>query len=301
MGTRFEPFETGAQPYLPTVIDPTVSRANREETRRMGFVNHNLKERLRNFWDLQQEYWDMLSAPSSAEAEIRKKAASYLPRGGAVLDVACGTAANSGFLKNDCQYVGVDLSIKALQQPVVAGLEIVCADTDQLPFPENYFGGALATYVLEHAVDPVHTVREVWRVVKPGGRIVFMGPAWDLPFAVPNSLLSKSGSFWWRFFYAAGRFRRQLLGWWFGILPFEQVTDPDAFHFKFIYDSDAVYIVWSYELIRKMKQWGCKLVYWEVDDPMLGTNSVVRAFKRFLMLFPIYRYSGGTVLLVFEK
>lgn len=301
MGTHLELFDSSAQSDLPMVVDPAVSHADREKTARMAAADEKLKERLRNFWDQQQEYWDMLSAPSSSEAEIRKKTASYLPRGEAVLDVACGTGANSGFLKDDCRYFGVDLSIKALQRPIGAGLEIVCADTDHLPFRENYFGGAIATFVLEHAVDPILTIREVWRVVKPGGRIVFMGPAWDLPFAVPNSLLSKSGSFWWRFSYAAGRLRRQLLGWWFGVLPFEQVADPDAFHVKFIYDSDAVYIVWSYELIRKMKQWGCKLVHWEVDDPMLGTNPVVQAFKRFLMLFPIYRRSGGTVLLVFEK
>jgi SAM-dependent methyltransferase len=278
-----------------------MSRSNREDIRHIEPTAEKLKASLRQFWDLQQEYWDMLSAPSSAEAEIRQKAASFLPRSETVLDVACGTAANSGFLRHDCWYVGVDLSIKALQRPVGEGLRFVCADTDHLPFREGYFGGAIATYVLEHSVDPVGTVHEIWRVVKPRGRIVFMGPAWDLPFAVPNSLKSKGGSFSWRFFYAAGRLWRQLLGWWFGILPFERVADPDALHFKFIYDSDAVYIVWSYELIRKMKQWGCKLVYWEVDDRMLGTNPLVRGFKRFLMLFPIYRYSGGTVLLVFEK
>jgi SAM-dependent methyltransferase len=278
-----------------------MSREDRDEERPIKPPSEELKARLRQFWDLQQEYWDMLSAPSSADAEIRQKAASFLPRGESVLDVACGTAANSGFLRDDCRYVGVDLSIKALQRPVGEGLRLVCADTDHLPFREDYFGGAIATYVLEHAVDPVHMIREIWRVVKPSGRIVFMGPAWDFPFAVPNSLKSKGGSYAWRSFYAAGRLRRQLLGWWFGVLPFERVTDPDAFHFKFIYDSDAVYIVWSYELIQKMRQWGCKLVHWEVDDPLLGTNPLVRGFKRLLMLMPIYRYSGGTVLLVFEK
>ena len=259
-----------------------------------------LKQRLQAFWDLQQEYWDMLSSTQSLQSPSRQKAASFLPIGESVLDIACGTAANSAWLKDRCRYFGVDLSIKGLRQQVHPSLRLVCGDADHLPFRPESFAGAVATFVLEHTVEPAKTLQEMCRVVKPGGRIVLLGPAWDFPFWYPNSLLSRSGNHWWRLRYTAGRFWGQLLGWGLGRLPFDRVGEPDAFHLDFIYDADAVYIVWTYEVIRIMKKWGHRLVHWEVDDQLLGTNPAGRWLKRFLIRLPIYRYAGSTVLLVFE-
>jgi SAM-dependent methyltransferase len=139
------------------------------------------------------------------------------------------------------------------------------------------------------------------RVVKPGGRIVLLGPAWDFPFWYPNSLRSKGNNLWWRLKYTLRRLWGQVLGWFAGVLPFVRVKDPDAFHSEFIYDADAVYVVWTYEVVRMMKEKGHKLVHWETDDQLLGTSPIVRSFKRVLMQLPIYRYAGSSILLVFEK
>jgi SAM-dependent methyltransferase len=260
-----------------------------------------LKQRLKIFWNMQQEYWDMLSSSESLESPSRQRAAAFLLPGESVLDVACGTAANSAWLGNRCQYFGVDLSIKALRQQVSPSLRLACGDADYLPFRSDSFDAAVATYVLEHAVEPIKTLQEMCRVVKPGGRIVLLGPAWDFPFWFPNSLRSRSGNHLWRLRYSLGRFWRQLMGWWFGQLPFDKVVEPDAFTSKFIHDADAVYIVWTYEVVRLMKRSGHRLLHWEVDDQMLGTVPIVRSFKRALTHIPMYRYSGSTVLLVFEK
>jgi SAM-dependent methyltransferase len=260
-----------------------------------------LKQRLKTFWNMQQEYWDMLSSSDSLESPSRQRAAEFLLPGESVLDVACGTAANSVWIGKRCRYFGVDLSIKALQQKVNPSLRLACGDADSLPFRSESFDAAVATYVLEHAVEPIKTLQETCRVVRPGGRIVLLGPAWDFPFWFPNSLRSRSRNHWWRLRYSLGRFWRQLMGWWFGRLPFERIIEPDAFNSKFIHDADAVYIVWTYEVVRLMARWGHRLLHWEVDDQMLGTTSIVRSFKRILTRIPMYRYSGSTVLLVFEK
>ncbi len=97
------------------------------------------------------------------------------------------------------------------------------------------------------------------------------------------------------------RFWRQLGAVLIGRLPFEIVENPDAFHREFIYDSDAVYIVWSYEVIRQMRRWNFKLVHAETDDALLGNNPLVRLLKKSLRLLPAYRLAGGTVLLAFER
>jgi SAM-dependent methyltransferase len=261
----------------------------------------DLKQRLRSFWNGQQCYWDLTSSGQCVESPERQRAASYLPVGEPILDIACGTAANSAWLKERCRYFGVDLSITALKRPIDSRLHLTCGDADHLPFRNDSFGGAVATYVLEHAVEPTETLREMCRVVRPGGRIVLLGPAWDFPFWFPNSLRSRAANRWWRVKYTLNRLCGQLLGWSFGRLPFENVKDPDAFHSDFIYDADAVYIVWTYEIIRMMKHQGHKLIHWETDDQLLGTNPIVRWSKRILLRLPIYRYAGSLILLVFEK
>jgi hypothetical protein len=75
------------------------------------------------------------------------------------------------------------------------------------------------------------------------------------------------------------------------------VEEPDIF----VRDADAVYVEWSYEVIRQLKRWGFKLIHSEVDDRLLGTNFGVRLLKRLLILLPPYRLAGSTVLMVFER
>jgi SAM-dependent methyltransferase len=261
----------------------------------------NLKKRLWAFWNAQQSYWDMTSSEEFVDSPARQLAASFLPKNEPVLDIACGTAANSAWLKESCRYFGIDLSMTALKKPVDPALYLTCGDADHLPFSDGSFGGVIATYVLEHTVTPVETLEEITRVVKTGGRIVLLGPAWDFPFWAPNSLNSKSGNSFWRLRYTLGRLWQHLLGWLFGRLPFVGVEDPDAFHYDFIYDADVVYIMWTYEIIRLMKQRGHKLVYWKADTQLLGTNFAIRSLKGLLLKLPIYRYAGSTLLLVFEK
>jgi len=65
--------------------------------------------------------------------------------------------------------------------------------------------------------------------------------------------------------------------------------------------SDGVYVVWTYEVIRQMHEWGWRLIHCEADTPLLGNNALVRFGKRVLMKLRAYRYAGSTVLLVFEK
>jgi hypothetical protein len=150
-------------------------------------------------------------------------------------------------------------------------------------------------------VEPVRFLREMVRVARGGGRIILLGPAWDFPFWYPNALLSKSGNFLWRAGYSARRFGGQLRALAGGASPFMIIDEPDALTHPFVYDSDAVYVVWTFEVIRLMEEWGCRLAHGETDTALLGENSLVRFGKRLLMKLPAYRYAGSTVLLVFEK
>jgi SAM-dependent methyltransferase len=260
-----------------------------------------LKSRLRKFWNAQEEYWSYVTEEIATSSEVRARAASFVPVSSRVLDVACGRAANCVWLLERTQYFGADLSLNGLRHAQREGLRLTCADAEALPFMTGCFDAALATYALEHSANPVQMLSEMTRVVRPGGRVILLGPCWDYPFWYPNSLLTKARSPLWRLRYTGARLLKQFVCICGGPSPFVIVEEPDAFTQPFVYDADAVYVAWSYEIIRQMRRWGLRLVLAEADNKLLGRSPVVRLLKRVLMLLPAYRYAGSTILMVFEK
>lgn len=51
-------------------------------------------------------------------------------------------------------------------------LRSICVDVQNIPFPDSYFDVVVANHMLYHAPDIHQSVRELRRVVKPGGRVV---------------------------------------------------------------------------------------------------------------------------------
>jgi SAM-dependent methyltransferase len=243
----------------------------------------------------------MLTEETEALPALRGKATSFILEGGMILDVACGSGGNAPWLVGRGRYVGTDLSHAGLRHAKRKGLCLLCADAEALPFRDESFDAVISTFALEHSADPVRMLSEMRRVVKAGCRIVLLGPTWDLPFWYPNSLRSRAGSLPWRLTYTLRRLAGQIKACLLGRMPFLIIDEPDCFRHPFIYDSDAVYVVWSHEVIRQMERWGCRLAHCEVDDRLLGSSFPVRLLKRLLILLPLYRYAGSTLLMVFER
>jgi SAM-dependent methyltransferase len=95
---------------------------------------------------------------------------------GRVLDVGCGNQPYAPLvLRQASTYVGIDLSCAHDPAPHV------CGDSLQLPFKDASFDAVLSTQVIEHVTDPFVMVKEIGRVVRPGGYAVITGPfAWPL-------------------------------------------------------------------------------------------------------------------------
>jgi demethylmenaquinone methyltransferase / 2-methoxy-6-polyprenyl-1,4-benzoquinol methylase len=104
-----------------------------------------------------------------------------------VLDVACGTGLVSRALarRYGCSVVGLDQSPEMLSRAralVGPSVELVQGEAERLPFDDGAFDALTFTYLLRYVDDPAATMRELARVVRPGGRIAM------LEFHVPRGL-----------------------------------------------------------------------------------------------------------------
>ena len=59
-----------------------------------------------------------------------------------------------------------------------------CADVESLPFPNASFSIVTANMVVEHLADPESALREIYRVLRPGGLFVFHTPNARTPFVL---------------------------------------------------------------------------------------------------------------------
>lgn len=102
----------------------------------------------------------------------------HLPsRPARVLDVGCGNAWSTWlFRRAGHDAVGTDLSTAVEAKAVDAALPYAAADAMRLPFADGAFDAVGIYQCLEHVPDPGRAVAEALRVVRPGGRVVVVGP-----------------------------------------------------------------------------------------------------------------------------
>jgi demethylmenaquinone methyltransferase/2-methoxy-6-polyprenyl-1,4-benzoquinol methylase len=103
-----------------------------------------------------------------------------------ILDLAAGTAVSSAPLaKAGARVVAADFSLGMLGAAAHhEGVELVAADGLNLPFSDDSFDAATISFGLRNVADTVRCLRELRRVVRPGGRLVvceFSRPVWG-PF-----------------------------------------------------------------------------------------------------------------------
>jgi ubiquinone/menaquinone biosynthesis C-methylase UbiE len=60
-----------------------------------------------------------------------------------------------------------------------AAVDLRCADAVALPFDDAAFDVGVATQVLEYVADVPAAVSELWRVLRPGGRVLVLDTDWD--------------------------------------------------------------------------------------------------------------------------
>jgi ubiquinone/menaquinone biosynthesis C-methylase UbiE len=97
-----------------------------------------------------------------------------------ILDAGCGTGAILKQLGHPDRNVGVDFSPEAVSFCRARGLtNVVEGDISNLPFPEETFDAVICSSVLYHewVVDLDRALREMRRVLRPGGVLLINVPA----------------------------------------------------------------------------------------------------------------------------
>jgi ubiquinone/menaquinone biosynthesis C-methylase UbiE len=141
--------------------------------------------------------YDLMEAPVERFAFGRWRERLWsLVRGQRILEVGVGTGKNIPYYPENAQVTGVDLSqdmlARARRRAHNLGVEVDLRqmDAQKLEFPDATFDTALTTFVFCSVPDPVVGLKELGRVVKPGGQILLLehvrvdrpviGPAMDL-------------------------------------------------------------------------------------------------------------------------
>jgi ubiquinone/menaquinone biosynthesis C-methylase UbiE len=103
-----------------------------------------------------------------------------LVRGPKVLEVGVGTGKNMPYYPQGLAITAIDLTPGMLEraetraQALNLDVDLQLGDAQALDFPDNKFDDVIATCVFCSVPDPVLGLREIVRVVKPGGQVLLL-------------------------------------------------------------------------------------------------------------------------------
>lgn len=155
----------------------------------------NLKERVRAFWQANpcgvkfadappgtRKFYELVEAHRYTKEWHIPIAADFKSAGGLkVLEIGCGLGTDGAqFAEAGADYTGVDLTEAAVElarkrfETFGVPGKFQTADAEQLEFDDNTFDLVYSHGVLHHTPDTAEAIREIHRVLRPGGRAMVM-------------------------------------------------------------------------------------------------------------------------------
>jgi SAM-dependent methyltransferase len=160
--------------------------------------------RNREYWDAEaaryveegREEWAPGAEPTWGLFRVPESQLRLLPedlRGLDVIELGCGTAYVSAWLaRRGARPVGIDNSLaqlataRALQAEFGLEFPLHLGNAERTPFPDASFDFAISEYGAAIWCDPYAWIPEAARLLRPGGRLTFLGQSALLMLALPE-------------------------------------------------------------------------------------------------------------------
>lgn len=144
-------------------------------------------------YDKLAKVYDLTFGPTLHPGRLQAIQRMNIQPGERVLEVGVGTGINLSLYPKPATVTGIDFSSsmleKARERAARKGLRtmrLLQMDAADLKFADDSFDIVYAPYLISVVPDPVKVAREMRRVCRPGGRIIFLNH-----FLSPNGMLSR--------------------------------------------------------------------------------------------------------------
>jgi phosphatidylethanolamine/phosphatidyl-N-methylethanolamine N-methyltransferase len=137
--------------------------------------------------------YDLFFGPTLHPGRLKAINRMTMDPGARVLEVGVGTGINLSLYPRDCSVTGIDFSTPMLDKARervsrhdLTNVRLLQMDAANLKFADDSFDIVYAPYLISVVPDPIAVAREMRRVCRVGGRIVFLNH-----FLSPNPILSR--------------------------------------------------------------------------------------------------------------
>src|SRR5919106_100242 len=145
-------------------------------------------------YDKLAKVYDYTFGPTLHPGRLQAIQRMGIQAGERVLEVGVGTGINLSLYPKDCAVTGIDFSAsmlekareRAARKDVPRSVRLLQMDAADLKFADDSFDVVYAPYLISVVPDPLQVAKEMRRVCRPGGRIIFLNH-----FLSPNRALSR--------------------------------------------------------------------------------------------------------------